>query len=207
MDYFQRRYAKYERRYANRLAGWYLGLSLERREAHIEGAAPYIVVSIVKLFRGLRKASYSIDVPSYQFVDVGAGRGHALHFIAHFQKFLPFMRYKSLSGIELDQTLFQDALNQFPETDVNFYCNDALSFDLKQFGPDVVYFLNNPMEKDGRLKFIERSMEETKNPIFIMTNSKELGEFCERAGLEIKFISNESYKLCVAVPKKNKAEQ
>ena len=202
MGYFQRRYTKYERRYANRLAGWCLGLSLERKEAQIEGAAPYIVVSIVKLFRGLRKASYHIDVPSYNFVDIGAGRGHALYFISHFQRFLPFLRYQSLSGVELDETLYQDAIDQLPETNIQLYCSDALSIDLTRFGPNVVYFLNNPMAKDARLKFIERTMEETKNPIFVMTNSKNLDAFCEQASLEIKFISNEWYKLCVATPRR-----
>ncbi len=204
MDYFQRRYTKYERRYANRLAGWYLGQSLDRRDAHIEGAAPYIVVSIVKLFRGLRMASACIDVPSSQFVDIGAGRGHALYFIAHFRKFLPFLRFQSLSGIEIDQALFQESVGQFAATDIHFHCADALSFDLKKFGPDVVYFLNNPMEEQARLEFVERSIEATKNPVFVMTNSKELGLFCEQADLEIKFVSNEWYKLCVAVPKTKK---
>ena len=134
---------------------------------HYQGAS-YLVLD--RIFRELE------DYRDFRFTDIGSGKGRVAFMAEH-------NGFRDIVGIELDQTLYQESLQnlslhrqKFPESKIKFFNSNALDYHYED--QKTVYFLFNPFS--GRIleQFIRKVLAETKSEtVFVYMNPRFAGVF------------------------------
>ena len=119
----------------------------ESKEFFTYQGASYQV--LLRIFSEISETTKGFD-----FVDIGCGKGRAV-FVAE------YCGYNQLTGIELDEELINDAINNAQlykfkrkESNINFIHANALEYEYKN--KPTIYFLFNPFNEDVMKKVLER---------------------------------------------------
>ena len=136
--------AVYEKKFGIKTAA--IKKSESKEFYHYQGAS-YLV--LFRLFSEISK-----DKSNFEFVDIGAGKGRVVYVAEYFG-------FNNLTGIELDQTLINEAENNIglyvhkrKESQITFVYANALDYKYKN--TPTIYFLFNPFSKDVLEKVLDR---------------------------------------------------
>lgn len=152
---------------------------------HYQGAG-YLV--LLRIFSEIMK-----ETKEYSFVDIGCGKGRAV-FVAEYSG------YNKLYGIELDEELVKEAVNNkglYPfkrkESDINFIHANALEYTYKN--EPTVYFLFNPFNENVLNKVVDRiSNSSTSEAWFVYMNPLYPLPFVKKQITRVKTIKTRFYK-------------